>query len=176
MDAETYSLLLKILNLQNELTMLRSIDNPTQDINEQIQDICNQLEYTCSSLPHQQHMVINAAISTTNIDYTNLNVTLSISREDEYENEDEDYELNLERMTDVPIVMSNQEVNEKYPEKKFVIGMKTKNNKCPIAQTKFNSRSRIRQLSCMHTYTSDNIFKWLTKNSTRCPICRIDAR
>jgi len=71
--------------------------------------------------------------------------------------------------------MSVQDVISKYPEKKYTPN-NDRNNKCPIAQTTFNKRSRIRELPCLHIFTSDNIMKWLTQQSTKCPVCRVDVR
>ena len=177
MDTETYTSFIEILSLQNELTLLRSVENPNREICDRIQDIYEQLQYICDRLPRRQRISMNAVISTEEDSGTNVNLNISHSELDRYEDEEhEEYERNLSQFRDIPVVMSKAEVDEKYPERKFHRGMKTKNNKCPIAQTKFNCRSRVRQLNCLHTFTSDNIVKWLTKNNVRCPICRVDTR
>mmetsp|Transcript_36720 Transcript_36720/g.92060 ORF Transcript_36720/g.92060 Transcript_36720/m.92060 type:complete len:98 (+) Transcript_36720:59-352(+) len=45
---------------------------------------------------------------------------------------------------------------------------------CPIAGTRFVSRSKVTALPCFHVFTTRTIRHWLRKH-TECPVCRAEV-
>ena len=48
-------------------------------------------------------------------------------------------------------------------------------NQCGITLEDFQDDSKIVVLPCGHPFMKEEIFKWLTENSNRCPICRKES-
>ena len=81
---------------------------------------------------------------------------------------------NRQQMEDVCIVMKEEDINTfisgKYGELKNSNSIESKS--CSFSLEDFEDDSEILILPCKHCFSKDNIKKWLTESSNKCPVCR----
>lgn len=47
-----------------------------------------------------------------------------------------------------------------------------KGERCPISFKSFDENTQVTTLPCNHTFETNSIFQWLTKEKSECPVCR----
>lgn len=111
------------------------------------------------------------------IGYTHINLDIN-----------EDSSFNLENIIDftnnendinnINTTLSNEEINNNYPEKKYNMlesAEKTNNMQCNICYTDFKNEDIIRMINCKHIYHKECIDKWFTNYSNECPKCKKES-
>ena len=89
----------------------------------------------------------------------------------------EEFNFFQNNQEDVPIILHLDEFYKfptgKYKDLKEKYNIKI--NQCGITLEDFQDDSKIVVLPCGHPFMKEEIFKWLTENSNRCPICRKES-
>ena len=82
----------------------------------------------------------------------------------------------LNSLTPVPIVPTQEQINQATEIRVFSSITNPPNDTCPIVRERFQNNERITQiLQCRHCFHTDALNRWFS-TSVRCPVCRFDIR
>jgi hypothetical protein len=87
-----------------------------------------------------------------------------------------DYALNEQEFEDVKVTLSQEEFNNL---EKINVTLENKelyDDKCNICLDDMDIGSSLIKLKCKHYFHCDCISKWLTEQSTKCPVCRTSCK
>ena len=170
-------------------------DEELENINEELNDTDNEDDTVLNSLniqtDYNQNSINNIfTLNQTDLPENNNNFQATIDRNmihsylNRYVNnitniirEEFDFFFQDYNQEDVPVILRTEEFN-KLPSGKY--GELKKNhviiiNQCGITLEDFTEDSKIILLPCGHPFMKEEIFKWLTENSNKCPICRKES-
>ena len=82
--------------------------------------------------------------------------------------------LDLNNLEDIKIVLTTEQFNKLNTFK--IKDDKKLDSNCTICLENFNKDNMITELKCKHFFHTECIKEWLTKNSSKCCICRVDMR